>query len=175
MKLKKLVLVLCLITCTQLAKAQVTATNLVKEWERSKAYTKEYLDVMPESAYSLKPTPEMRSFAEQLLHLSDANYGLASDAIGKEDPFALGELEKTLDKSKSNVTKLVLASYDYVIDNIQKMTDAQLDETFKMLGKFEMNRRTALAKVFEHQGHHRGQATVYIRLAGIKPPQEKLF
>jgi uncharacterized damage-inducible protein DinB len=69
----------------------------------------------------------------------------------------------------------VLASYDDVIDNIQQMTDAQLNETFKMLGKFEMNRRTALAKVFEHQAHHRGQTTVYIRLAGIKPPQEKLF
>jgi len=160
---------------TQLAKAQVAAADLVKEWERSKIYTKEYLDVMPESAYALKPTPEMRSFAEQVLHLADANYGLGSAAIGKSDPFAPGELEKTVDKSKSNVTRLVLASYDYVIDNLQKMTAAQLDETFKMLGKFEMDRRTALAKVFEHQAHHRGQTTVYIRLAGIKPPQEKLF
>lgn len=166
---------MCLMMGTQLVKAQVIATDLVKEWERSKIYTKEYLDVMPESAYSLKPTPEMRSFAEQLLHLADANYGLGADAVGQKDPFALGEMEKTVDKSKSNVTKLVLASYDYVIDNIKKMTDAQLNESFKMLGKFEMNRRTALAKVFEHQTHHRGQTTVYIRLAGIKPPQEKLF
>lgn len=66
MKLKKLVIIMCLMMGTQLVKAQVIATDLVKEWERSKIYTKEYLDVMPESAYSLKPTPEMRSFAEQI-------------------------------------------------------------------------------------------------------------
>ena len=42
-------------------------------------------------------------------------------------------------------------------------------------GRFEMSRGMALSKVFEHQTHHRGQTTVYIRLAGAKPPQEKLF
>ena len=30
-------------------------------------------------------------------------------------------------------------------------------------------------KTFEHQTHHRGQATIYIRLQGIKPPEERLF
>jgi uncharacterized damage-inducible protein DinB len=32
-----------------------------------------------------------------------------------------------------------------------------------------------LAKAFEHQTHHRGQATVYLRLKGVTPPQEMLF
>ena len=45
---------------------------MVKEWERAKAYTKEYLDTMPEPGYALKPTPEMRSFAEQMLYLGVA-------------------------------------------------------------------------------------------------------
>ena len=175
MKLKSLAVVLCLIIGSQLAKAQVKVGDLVKEWERSKAYTKEYLDAMPESRYALKPTPEMRSFAEQFLHLADANYGFASAATGMKSPFGQGELEKTSDKSKANVSKLVLTSYDFVIDNIKKMTDAQLDEVIKLFGNFEMSRRMALAKDFEHQTHHRGQATVYLRLAGIKPPQEKLF
>nr|WP_197486592.1 hypothetical protein [Mucilaginibacter sp. L294] len=74
MKLKSSMAVLCLIVSSQLAIAQVKVTELVKEWERSKAYTKEYLDAMPENGYTLKPTPEMRSFAEQNLHLADANY-----------------------------------------------------------------------------------------------------
>lgn len=175
MKLKNLAVVVCLVIGCQLAKAQVKVADQVKEWERSKAYTKEYLDAMPESSYALKPTPEMRSFAEQLLHLGDANYGFASAATGTKSPFGQGELEKTADKSKSNVSKLVLASYDFVIDNVKKMTDAQLDEAIKLFGSFDMSRRMALAKVFEHQAHHRGQTTVYLRLAGVKPPQEKLF
>jgi uncharacterized damage-inducible protein DinB len=175
MKLKSLAVVLCLMVCSQLAKSQVKAADLVKEWERSKAYTREYMDAMPESGYALKPTPEMRSFAEQVLHIADANYGLTSAAIGSKSPFTQGELEKTADKSKANVSKLVLTSYDFVIDNIKKMTEAQLDENIKLLGTFDMSRRTGLAKVFEHQAHHRGQTTVYLRLAGVKPPQEKLF
>jgi uncharacterized damage-inducible protein DinB len=175
MKTKGLALVLCLIISSQLAMAQVKVADLVKEWERSKAYTKEYLDAMPETGYALKPTPEMRSFAEQLLHLADANYAFVSAAAGMKSPFGQGELEKTADKSKSNVSKMVLTSYDFVIDNIKKMSDAQLDETIKLFGQFEMSKRMALAKDFEHQAHHRGQTTVYLRLAGVKPPQEKLF
>ena len=157
------------------AQAQTTATDMVKEWERAKAFTKEYLDTMPEAGYALKPTPEMRSFAEQMLHLTDANYGLSSAATGQKSPVAFGDSEKATDKSKANVTKLVMDSYDFVINSIKKMTPAQLNENVKVFGKFDMTRGMALAKCFEHQTHHRGQATVYIRLAGAKPPQEKLF
>jgi uncharacterized damage-inducible protein DinB len=175
MNLKSLTVALCLITGSQLRMAQVKVAELVREWQRSKAYTKEYLDAMPESGYALKPTPEMRSFAEQNLHLADANYGLASAALEIKDPFGLGEWEKTDDKSKANVTETVLASYNFVIDQIKKLSDAQLDEPIKMIGSFDMSKRIALAKVFEHQVHHRGQTTVYLRLAGVKPPEEKLF
>lgn len=157
------------------AKAQNSIDDMVKEWERAKAYTKEYLDAMPESGYALKPTPEMRSFAEQMLHLTDGNYGFAAAASGEKSPVGQGESEKTTDKSKANVTKLVLAGYDFMIAGIKKMTPAQLNETTKLFGRFEMTKGTALAKCFEHQTHHRGQTTVYIRLAGAKPPQEKLF
>jgi uncharacterized damage-inducible protein DinB len=152
---------------------QSSKDAILKEWERAKAYTKEYLDAMPDSGYALKPTPEMRSFAQQMLHLSDANYLFASAATGEKSP--VGELEKTTDQSKANVTKIVLAGYDFVIAAINKITDAQSAETIKMFGAFEMTKGTAIAKCFEHQTHHRGQTTVYIRLAGAKPPQEKLF
>jgi uncharacterized damage-inducible protein DinB len=149
--------------------------EIVKEWERAKAYTKEYLDAMPESGYALKPTPEMRSFADQMLHLTDANYGFAAAASGEKSPVGFGESEKATDKSKVNVTKLVMASYDFVISNIKKMTFAQLLEKTKLFNQFEMTKGMVYAKLFEHQTHHRGQTTVYIRLAGVKPPQEKLF
>ena len=151
------------------------STTLLKEWERSKTYTKEYLDAISESGYALKPTPEMRSFAEQNLHLADANYGLASAAIGIKSPFGLGEWEKTGDRSKAQVSKIVLDSYDFVIGQMKELSEAQLNEPIKMLGVFDMSKRTALAKVFEHQVHHRGQTTVYLRLAGVTPPEEKLF
>lgn len=176
MKKANLFFALLLMLCSfQVLHAQTSKEDLVKDWVRAKAYTKEYLDVMPENGYALKPTPEMRSFAEQMLHLTDANYSFTSTIAGIKSPMAMGEAEKTADKSKENVTKIVLAGYDYVIENINKMSAAQLNETIKIFGRFEMTKAAAFNKCFEHQTHHRGQGTVYIRLAGAKPPQEKLF
>jgi len=172
---KILTVLLLLVGFTSLVQAQSTIDEMVKDWERAKAYTKEYLDAMPETGYALKPTPEMRSFAQQMLHLTDANYAFASAASGEKSPVGLGESEKSTDQSKANVTKLVLAGYDFVIVSLKKMTAVQFNENVKMFGRFDMTKQAAFEKCFEHQTHHRGQTTVYIRLAGAKPPQEKLF
>lgn len=117
----------------------------------------------------------MRSFAQQMLHFTDANYAFAAAATGEKSPIGMGESEKTTDTSKENVIKLVMAGYDFTISSIKKMNPASLTENTKLFGRFEMTKAEALAKSFEHQTHHRGQTTVYIRLAGAKPPQEKLF
>lgn len=172
--IKFLTAILLMLATVGITKAQSTA-DMIKEWERAKAYTKEYLDAMPESGYALKPTPEMRSFAEQMLHLTDANYGIAAAATGEKSPVGFGESEKATDKSKANVTKMVMDGYDFVINAVKKMSTAQLTEKIKLFDRFELTRGEAVAKLFEHQTHHRGQTTVYIRLAGATPPQEKLF
>ena len=176
MKVVHLLTTLCLVFgFTNFARAQDSNEEIVKEWERAKAYTKEYLDAMTATGYALKPTPEMRSFADQMLHLADANYGLVAAAAGEKSPVGFGEVEKGSDKSKEGVTKKVMDSYDFAISTIRKMTPAQLGEKVKLFDKFELTRKMAFAKAFEHQTHHRGQATVYLRLAGVKPPNEKLF
>lgn len=164
-----------MVTSYAYSQAQQPVDDLVKEWERAKAYTKEYLDAMPENGYAFKPTPAMRSFAEQMLHLTDANYAFAAQATGTNSPVAQGGSEKTTDQSKATVTKLVMAGYDFVIVNIKRMTPAQLNEMTKLFGQFDMTKGMVLSKGFEHQTHHRGQTTVYLRLAGATPPQEKLF
>ncbi len=173
--IKFLIALCCTLGAISFVHAQTSIGDMVKEWERAKTFTQEYLDAMPEASYTLKPTAEMRSFAEQMLHLADANYAFASIASGEKSPVGQGESEKSTDKSKANTTKLVIASYDFVLNAIKKMNPTQLSETVKVFGRFDMSRQMALAKGFEHQTHHRGQLTPYIRLAGAKPPQEKLF
>jgi len=92
--LKLFLVALVAMIASKTVQAQTKVSDVVKEWERAKAYTKEYLDVMPENGYALKPTPEMRSFAEQMLHLTDANYSFAATATGEKSPLGMGESEK---------------------------------------------------------------------------------
>jgi uncharacterized damage-inducible protein DinB len=54
------------------------------------------------------------------------------------------------------------------------MTPAQMQETVTFANK-PMTKAMVLFKAFEHQTHHRGQTTPYLRLKGVKPPQEMLF
>ena len=158
---------------TTLLFAQTSQQKQVADWERAKAYTKEYLDAMPEDGYAFKPTPEMRSFAGQMDHLADANYAFASAASGIKSPME-GSLEKGADQSKAAVTKAVMDSYDFVISSLKSTPEADYGKDIKLFG-MDTKAGIAFAKGFEHQTHHRGQTTVYIRMKGATPPQEKLF
>ena len=67
-----------------------------------------------------------------------------------------------------------MSGYDYAIDIIKNMEATKLEEKVK-IHNTEETRLAWLLKAFEHQTHHRGQTTIYIRLLGIKPPKERLF
>lgn len=149
---------------------------MATDWERAKAYTLEYLTASTDEVINFKPTDEMRTFGQQMLHISEANYGFASTASGKANPFPFGSLEKSDKyKTKEAVTKEVMASYDFVIAAVKDMPESKMGEMVKVFNKFDLSRGATLEKAFEHQTHHRGQTTVYLRLKGVKPPQEKLF
>ena len=170
-----LVALLWTFSAVQAAKPLITVAQLTAEWQRAKEYTKEYLDAMPEDGMGFKPTPEIRSFADQMLHLANANYNFAATASGKTNPMQGKKMEEMSElKTKTALTKAVMDSYDFMIDAVKGMSDAQLGEMVKM-GPREMSREVMLAKAFEHQTHHRGQTTIYIRMKGVKPPNEKLF
>ena len=150
--------------------------KLVADWTRARDYTKEYIDAMPEEGVSFKPTPDIRSFAEQMLHLANANFAFASTATGAANPQQGKNLEKMDEyKTKANLTKIVMESYDFVINSVKGMDVKKMDEPVKLFGRFDSTRGGALVKAFEHQTHHRGQTTIYLRLKGVTPPAEKLF
>ncbi len=177
--LSRLLLVVLLVISsvfTGFAKTMPPAkSQMLLDWQRAKLFTKEYLDAMPETGVSYKPTPEMRSFAEQMLHLAGANFAFAAGASGKTNPYQGKNLEKMEEfKTKAALSKVVLESYDFVISALNGATDAQMSENVKLFN-MDVNRGLAFEKAFEHQTHHRGQTTVYLRLKGATPPGEKLF
>lgn len=172
---KMLIVLFTLLGVAKVGHSQSSVDHMVKKWERAKAYTKEYLDAMPDAGYSSKPTTDMRSFAALVLHLADANYGFTSAVTGQKSPYGMGGLEKSPDQSKATVIKEVMDSYDYVIAGIKSLTSAQLSETTKLFGRFEMTKAEVFDKDFEHQAHQRAQTVAYLHLAGVKVPAEKLF
>lgn len=151
---------------------------IVKEtesaWKRAKKWTLDYIEAMPESAMNFKPTPEVRSFAEQMLHLAFWNFGLLEGAGGKANPYGKKQedLEKRDDmKTKAALRKVVAESYDIVLAEIAGMTEAKLIEQTTFFGR-KYTRMSVLNIALDHQTHHRGQTTLYLRLKGVTPPPE---
>jgi len=150
-------------------------TQMVKEWQRAKAYTLEYLDAMPKDKYGFKAQDSIRSFAQQMLHLAQDIVIMVSIGTGKERIWQGQILEqRPSSHAADSVRYFVTAGYDYAIDAIQNMDASKFEEKIRSRN-FEETRFAWLLKAFEHQTHHRGQTTIYIRLLGIKPPAEKLF
>ena len=173
--------IVCFILCASIqANAQAPSiedvkAQLIKDWERAKDYTIAYLNTMPANKYSFKAQDSIRSFAQQMLHLAQANVGLLSGAVGNPLAFAAGNLEaRTTAQTKDSVMYYVVASYDYAINGIKNSNTATWGDKSKFFN-FEETKLTWFLKAFEHQTHHRGQTTIYIRLVGVKPPQERLF
>jgi uncharacterized damage-inducible protein DinB len=184
----KLRLCLILSLCADVAVGQTTSNEMlrqqmIKDWERAKAYTQEYLNAMPADKYNFRPMEGLRSFAEQMLHFSQSNTGMAVIGTGLNDVGARTFFSPNFGKSPSaqsrdSVIYYVTTSYDFMINSIRNLDLNKLAEevSWTMPG----GRRTAtrlgwLLKSFEHQTHHRGQCTIYLRLAGITPPHEKLW
>ena len=149
---------------------------LTADWQRAKTYTQEYMNTMPADKYSFKAVDSLRSFAQQLLHLATANVFLMANATDQAPtPWVSFGLEKRASaQSRDSVMYFVNASYDYAINAVKVSDPARWKEPKEIFG-FKTTKFALMMKAFEHQTHHRGQTTIYIRENNIIPPQEKLF
>jgi uncharacterized damage-inducible protein DinB len=130
---------------------------------------------MPANKYSFKATDSVRSFAQQMLHLAQSNVNIIAPLAGVSNIFGNRNLEESKTaQTRDSVMYCVVESYDFVIAGLKKMDFRSLGEKIKLYN-WEETKYAWLLKAFEHQTHHRGQTTIYIRLLGLHPPQERLF
>ncbi len=155
--------------------------TIIADWERAKRYTMAYLDSADDSSIAYKLSDKTpRTFGGQLLHLAEANYGLVKAGTGSMTDVTWGSLDGNADmKTKADVTKAVMDSYDYVIAAVKGFNDQQLADTLtvELFPGFKptFSREAWINKAFEHQTHHRGQCAQYLRAQGKTPPEEMLF
>ena len=136
---------------------------VLKHLKTSRDFTLKVADQMPESDYNFKLTPPQMSFAEQMVHLSQAFDEYLSPLVGQRPNSA-----KPASMSKKDVIAFVQKSFDSSIEKVSKLTPAQLSKTYNS-GEGTMSGLELLMAMLDHTTHHRASAEMYIRAKGITP------
>src|SRR5579872_2852926 len=131
--------------------------NLVKAAEK-----------MPEENYSFQPTPDVRTFAALVGHVTDAQYTFCSAVKGEKKP---SDAEKTK-TSKADLVAAIKASVAYCDAVYSSMTDASAGETVKFFGR-DMTKLAILNFNTAHDNEHYGNIVTYMRLKGLVPPSSE--
>ena len=173
--MKLLFILLLLSLSTTAFSQQYIVDELVVDMERNKAMSLSYIDAMPGNKYDYRPNEEVRTFAQQYLHLAQGLIGLSANGTGATPIYQGENLEATETyQTKAEVKRIVTESYDFAINNIKEMDSSKLTEIVQR-GQFEVSRRGWIHKALEHNTHHKGQTVIYLRMNGITPPEYQLF
>jgi uncharacterized damage-inducible protein DinB len=127
----------------------------------------------PEDKYDFKPTPAQRSFAEQLLHASNANYFFTNLALGQKPP-AEEDPKRDQYKTKADVVAFVKKAFADGAAAIKSKGDKGMSDLIVDPFSHQQVRVSDMAYGFiEHSGEHYGQLVVYYRVAGLVPPESR--
>lgn len=127
----------------------------------------------PEDKYDFKPTPAQRSFAEQLLHASNANYFFTNPTMGLKPP-AEENPKREEYKTKAAVVEFVKKAFADGANAIKQKGDKGMSDLIVDPYSNQQVRVSDSAwGLLEHSGEHYGQLVVYYRLAGLVPPESR--
>ena len=118
---------------------------------------------MPADQYSFRPQAESMDFEQLMSHIATTNYLFCAGLKDREPP----SLPSPTDKDA--VVKFLGASFDYCAAVIPNLTEQQLTQAHDSPDGHLPGREILLA-MYIHVAHHRGQAEIYLREQGIKPP-----
>lgn len=148
------------------------ATEVAAAWNEIGRKVIAMAEDFPEDKYDWKPTPEVRSFAEQILHVAGANGFFTATVKGEK----LGEedLPRAKYKTKADVVAALKKSFADGAAVIKEKGDAGMGTTVKHPFSNSMVRISALAyDLAGHAGEHYGQLVVYYRVSKMVPPESR--
>ncbi len=153
-----------------LLSAQTPAPSLAKEiaagFQRASTEILDVAEVMPADKYGYKPTPEMSSFGEQLVHVAGITQRFVDTAKGTKT-----EAPHHSATAKPEILELLKKTSQNAHDMMTPLTDAQLLEPVKFpFGDRTVTRATFWQGPLYQIRNHHGQLVVYLRLNGIVPP-----
>jgi len=167
-----------LLTLCALAMPAISQTTIkdamIKHWKATGELTLAVAEAMPAADYNFRPNPEEMSFGQLMAHIGGADRGACANASGMTPPaypekIAAYAKDTKLDVDKESAITFLKQTFDFCNKAVAGVTLEQLD---KVVGPPARNLTGYewLWSYFTHTAHHRGQAEVYLRVKGIKPP-----
>jgi len=118
---------------------------------------------MPADQYTFRPHPDSMTFGELMSHIAITNYQFCS---GLKDAAPPAMPSPT---AKEAIVTFLRDSFAYCDTIIRNLTEDQLTKAHDSPDGHLPGREVLLA-LYIHVAHHRGQAEIYLRDKGIRPP-----
>ncbi len=143
--------------------AEAPAGEYVKHLEALTSLSIQVAEAMPADQYAYKPHPDSMTFGELISHIAATNFQFCAGLADTVTP----QLASPTDKP--GIAKFLTDSFAYCSKVIPALKQASLTATHDSpdgrLSGWEV-----LLAMFVHTAHHRGQAEIYLRNKGIRPP-----
>ena len=159
------------------ALAQTTVKDaLIKHWKTSGEFTIAVAKAMPAEDYTFRPNPEEMNFGQLMAHIAGVNVNACFNASGLTKPAIPAKIAEwakntlKVDVDRETAIKFLGTSFEYCDKAVASMTPERLDSVVGAPAR-HMTGFEWLWAYFTHTAHHRGQAEVYLRVRGIKPPE----
>jgi uncharacterized damage-inducible protein DinB len=125
---------------------------------------------MPEAEYGFRPSPDVRSFGQQVAHVADDQYNLCAPAKGETRNAAYTAIESSLSK-KAELVAALKEAFAYCDAAYDALTDASGGEpTGSSMGRTKFG---MLNWNLWHTWEHYGNVVVYLRMKGLVPPSSE--
>lgn len=163
------------LTCLSAAPVRAQASpDLAADLERNRAAVVAYIEAMPDSATGFRPTPGVRTFAQQFDHIVSTNLDVAAIALhGLKVAPALGDSARYL-HDKAALRQYADTTYGYLLAALRQASPAQLRRPVAMYGQPPQPAGRLAQLTFEHSVWTLGQLVPYLRLNGVTPPEYKM-
>ena len=143
------------------------AAEYAKHFSALSTLSVEVAEAMPAEQYGFKPHPESMSFGELMSHIATTNYQFCAGLKDTNTPALPSPT------TKEGTVKFLSDSFEYCSTVIPKLTEQELSSYHNSPDGRLLGREILLA-MYVHVAHHRGQAEIYLRDKGIKPPRYKV-
>jgi uncharacterized damage-inducible protein DinB len=146
------------------------AAEVQRSYAALKANILKAADKMPAEDYTFKPTPEVRTFARVVNHVSEAQLRVCG-AVNHTAADALAKVPaETADKAA--VVEALKASYAECDKAYAALTDANLGDTFDLFNS-KRSRIGAMWGNVSHDNEQYATLALYMRLKGLVPPSSE--